>query len=116
MCGLWALRARVPGQPGHPRGSEWRKWDLHIHTPCSIVENYGGDTDEAWDKFLKDLENLPADFKVIGVNDYLFLDGYRRLLEEKEKNNRLQNIDLLLPVVEFRIQKFAGTDFGPLKE
>jgi ABC-type transport system involved in cytochrome c biogenesis ATPase subunit len=99
----------------YPRGSEWRKWDLHVHTPCSIVENYGGDTEEAWDKFLDDLEKLPADFKVIGVNDYLFLEGYKRLCEEKEKNNRLKNIDLLLPVVEFRIQKFAGTDFGPLK-
>ena len=99
----------------YPRGSEWRKWDLHVHTPCSIVENYGGDTEEAWGRILVDLEKLPPDFKVIGVNDYLFLDGYKRLCEEKEKNNRLQNIDLLLPVVEFRIQKFAGTDFGPLK-
>jgi len=26
------------------RGSEWSKWDLHIHTPCSIVQEYGGNT------------------------------------------------------------------------
>ena len=84
----------------YPQGSEWKKWDLHVHTPCSIVEKYGGNTEQAWEKFLDDLEKLPADFKVIGVNDYLFLDGYKRLCEEKENNNRLQNIDLLLPVVD----------------
>jgi len=99
----------------YPRGSEWGKWDLHVHTPCSVVEHYGGDTDEVWEKYIKDLEALPKEFKVIGVNDYLFIDGYKRLLDAKKNKNRLKNIDLLLPVVEFRIQKFAGTDFGALK-
>ena len=23
------------------RGSEWRIWDLHVHTPLSIENNYG---------------------------------------------------------------------------
>ena len=30
------------------RGSEWRKCDLHIHTPKSVVQHYGADTDEVW--------------------------------------------------------------------
>ena len=57
------------------RGSEWKKWDLHIHTPSSLCSDYGGDTDEVWSKFLSELENLPQEIKVIGINDYLFLDG-----------------------------------------
>jgi len=98
-----------------PRGSEWRKWDLHVHTPSSIVQGYGsGNDDEVWEKYLNDLEALPDDFKVLGINDYLFLDGYKRLLGEKSKG-RLPNIDLLLPVVEFRLSKFAGVDFKTLK-
>lgn len=97
------------------RGSEWRKWDLHIHTPLSIVQKYGGDEREVWEKYLTDLENLPIEIKVLGINDYLFLDGYERLKKEKEENCRLSNIDLLLPVVEFRIQKFSGVDFKGLK-
>lgn len=24
-----------------PRGTEWRKWDMHVHTPESIVQGYG---------------------------------------------------------------------------
>ena len=98
----------------YPRGSEWRKWDLHIHTPLSLVQNYGGSTDENWEKFIKDLEALPEEFKVIGINDYFFIDGYIKVLEYK-KAGRLSNIDLILPVIEFRINKFTGTE-GKLKE
>ena len=99
----------------YPRGSEWRKWDLHVHTPLSIEQHYGGDQDEVWENYLKDLENLPSEIKVLGINDYLFIDGYERLLREKNENDRLRNIELLLPVVEFRISKFSGVDFGGFK-
>ncbi len=78
-----------------PAGSKWRKWDLHVHTPASIFQRYGGDTEQAWERFLQDLERLPDEFKVLGINDYLFIDGYKRLLKEK-KQGRLKNIDLLL--------------------
>lgn len=97
------------------RGSEWRKWDLHVHTPSSIYHRYGPNTEETWAKYIDDLENLSPDFAVLGINDYFFIDGYERLIKEKTTNNKLKNIDLLLPVVEFRIEKFAGIDFGKLK-
>jgi len=90
------------------RGSQWRKWDLHIHTPASIVQQYGGNTQEAWDRYISELEDLPCEIKVLGINDYIFIDGYRRLLAEKE-SGRLSNIELLLPVIELRLDKFAGT-------
>ncbi len=95
--------------PNHEIGSVWRKWDLHVHTPASIVQGYGGDTVKAWNKFIEELEALPQEFAVLGINDYLFIDGYRKLLAVKEEG-RLQNIETLLPVVEFRLKKFAGHD------
>ena len=52
-------------------GSQWRKWDLHVHTPYSLFHRYPGELEEAWELFLQDLENLPPEFKVIGVNDYI---------------------------------------------
>lgn len=91
----------------NPAGSVWSKWDLHVHTPASIVHNYGGHSDEVWDSFIKDLESLPKEFKVLGINDYIFIDGYERLLKAK-RANRLKNIDLLLPVIELRLDKFGG--------
>lgn len=92
-------------------GSNWAKWDLHVHTPASLRQNYGGVSDGAWNHFLTDLENLDSTFKVIGINDYIFLDGYKRILEEKNQG-RLKNIELFLPVIELRISKFGGTE-GP---
>lgn len=91
----------------YPQGSEWRKWDLHVHTPASIVNSsYSGP--DPWEAFLKDLEALPPEFKVIGINDYIFIDGYRRVRSEKSKG-RLANIDLILPVIELRLDKFGGS-------
>lgn len=95
------------------KGSEWNIWDLHVHTPASIFHRYGND-DDVWEKYISDLEKLPKEFKVIGVNDYFFIDGYERLLKEQSVNNRMQNL-LLIPVLEFRIEKFAGVDFKNFK-
>jgi len=97
------------------QGSIWRKWDLHVHTPASLVNEYGADNDATWEKFITDLEDLSDDYKVLGINDYLFIEGYRRLKHEKEVNGRLKNIDLLLPVIEFRIEKLAGVEFRDVK-
>ena len=97
------------------RGSEWRKWDLHIHTPLSIEQEYGGNTPENWERFISDLEGLPPEIKVIGINDYIFINGYKKVLDEK-RNGRLSNIELILPVIELRIDKFANvSESDPFK-
>lgn len=93
----------------NPRGSEWRKWDLHVHTPASIEHNYRcKNGKDVWDSFISDLEALPKEIKVLGINDYLFIDGYKKVLSYK-KEGRLANIDLILPVIELRLAKFCGT-------
>ncbi len=71
-----------------PQGSLFRRWDLHVHTPQSIVPGSFVGAD-AWERWLQDIEALPAEFGVIGVNDYLFLDGYKRALYEKLHNNTI---------------------------
>jgi predicted ATPase len=88
-------------------GSTWKKWDLHVHTPDSLIHNYPGEKEAAWEAFISDLERLPPEFKVLGINDYLFVDGYERILRMKQQG-RLANIDLLLPVIELRLDKFGG--------
>jgi hypothetical protein len=92
-----------------PRGSVWRKWDLHVHTPDSLVNSYGGA--DAWEKFIQALSKLPPEFKVLGINDYIFLDGYKKVVAAKAAG-RLPNIDLVLPVIELRLDKFGGSKSG----
>src|SRR5687768_10336126 len=95
----------------YPRGSEWRKWDLHVHTPSSLRNSYS----DKWDEFISDLEALPPEFVALGINDYLFLDGYKRLVRAETHEGRLGNISILFPVVEFRIRMFAGVEFRNTK-
>lgn len=59
------------------RGSEWRKWDLHVHTPASGMANqYNGD----WDQFVINLYRraLEEDIAVIGLTDYFTIEGYKK--------------------------------------
>ena len=94
----------------YKKGAEWRKWDMHVHTPFSIYQQFGEDNDETWVKYIADLESLPNEFAVVGINDYLFVDGYEKLKHEQDNNGRLKKIKIL-PVVVFRIEKFAGIKF-----
>ena len=96
-------------EKGSPRGSKWNKWDLHVHTPASIEQQYGdAQQREVWDKYFSDLETLPKEIKAIAINDYFTLDGYRRILKAKQ-NGRLQNLRLILPAVELRLKMLAGS-------
>jgi hypothetical protein len=96
------------------KGSEWRKWDLHVHTPATLCSDYGGNNDEIWKKYFEELERLSTEknIKVLGINDYFFLEGYEKVLKYK-KNGGLKNVELLLPVVEIRLKEFVGNkDLG----
>jgi hypothetical protein len=97
----------------YKRGSEWRKWDLHIHTPISIQQEYGGV--QKWDKFIDALENLPSNVEVIGITDYYFIDGYEKVMEYRQKG-RLQNLQKIFPVLEFRIDTFGSGNENKLQK
>lgn len=91
------------------RGADWGIWDLHVHSPSSIVQNYGADDEDTWARYIDALEALPKDIRVIGLNDYWFLDGYNRVRDAK-LSGRLQNLDAIFPVLEMRIDQFGGTE------
>jgi len=96
------------GQSVYAVGSEWRRWDLHVHTPASLVNvRYGGGGVDPWEAFVTDLEALPDDLKVIGICDYWFIDGYRKVLELRQAG-KLRKFERILPVVELRLRMFAG--------
>lgn len=94
----------------YPKGSEWRKWDLHVHTPASVLNNQfdGINDDEKWEKYLEKLESL-TDISVIGLTDYFSIEGYKKVKEYKDAGN-LNNIECLLPNVEIRIIPVTSTD------
>src|SRR6266511_955824 len=93
---------------GSPRGAEWNRWDLHVHTPESVEQHFGDKQQKTtWDKYLQGLESLPREIKAIGINDYFSISGYRRVQEAKARG-RLDNLKLVLPVVEVRLTSLVG--------
>ncbi|MFA6918338.1 MAG: hypothetical protein WC285_05975, partial [Candidatus Gracilibacteria bacterium] len=59
-----------------------------------------------WDKFIKKLSTLPPEIEVIAINDYLFLEGYKKVTARKSE---IPNIKLIIPAIEFRLDTFSGT-------
>jgi hypothetical protein len=79
------------------RGSEWRRWDLHVHTAGTQLNDQFGD----WDGFIAAVEGQ-SDVTVLGVTDYFLIDNYEKLRAIKLAG-RMRNILLLIPNIEFRI-------------
>lgn len=89
----------------YPRGSEWRRWDLHIHTPESKLGTSFPSID--WEEYVTALEEaaLANGIAVVGITDYMSIDGYEKALESKAHptNPRLGAIALLIPNIELRV-------------
>ena len=79
-------------------GTEWRIWDLHVHSPAS----FGGND------YLTFIENLNSSVaEVIGINDYHTIEGYERVIESGKC------IKTIFPVVEFRMHTLLQTRKNP---
>jgi predicted metal-dependent phosphoesterase TrpH len=93
--------------PAFPRGSEWRKWDLHIHSPLSILNNHYPklpDGKPDWPNFLDRLER--TDITVIGITDYFTIEGYKEIKSFQQQEGRLQGVTIF-PNIEFRLNKIV---------
>lgn len=86
------------------RGSEWRKWDLHLHTPETAKNNQFGSGEDVWQQYIAKLETLDID--VLGITDYFSIRNYLKVIDY-QNNGRLQG-KTILPNVEMRIEPVTG--------
>ena len=91
----------------YPRGSEWRKWDLHVHTPGTAKSDRFGCGEDVWEKYITKLESN-TDIAVLGITDYFSIDNYL-FLKKKQKEGRLEN-KTLIPNIELRILPVTQKD------
>jgi ABC-type lipoprotein export system ATPase subunit len=85
------------------RGSEWRKWDLHIHLPFTKLNNqYSGNTDdEIWDQFCEKLE--ASDVVCFGITDYFSIENFF-IFKEKFYAKYPNSKKVFFPNIEFRLE------------
>jgi len=87
-----------------PRGSEWRKWDLHVHPPGTKLNDCykfnNGKPD--WDRFCRCIHE--SDVLAIGIADYFSLDGFFAF---KENYDRLypESDKVFFPNLELRLNE-----------
>lgn len=91
----------------YPKGSEWRLWDLHIHTPASY--NYSGQrfatmTPEEKTAAVKQIiTNInESDVAAYAINDYWTFDGYLELRKAHEGGETIKKT--VFPAIELRIE------------
>lgn len=94
------------------RGSEWRRWEMHLHTPCTKKEdNYiGGSVEEKWNNFYRSINDYIDDSDplksicAIAITDYLSIDNYTKVIKD---NCLPESIKLVLANVELRMLPVA---------
>lgn len=91
------------------RGSEWHRWEPHIHAPGTILNNQFGAADP-WNSYLTTLEGLAPKIEAIAVTDYYVTDTYEEFIKHKAAG-RLPGVSLLFPNIELRLDVAAKTGF-----
>lgn len=91
------------------RGSEWHRWEPHIHTPGTILNDQFGVIDP-WGTYLTKLEARTPKIEAIAVTDYYVTDTYEELLRYKS-TGRLPEVQLIFPNIELRLDVAAKSGF-----
>jgi len=84
------------------KGSIWRKWDLHIHTPkTKLSDNFKQMGEESvWETYCEKIEE--SSVEAFGITDYFSCDNYFFFLETfKKKYPESQKV--FFPNIEFRL-------------
>jgi AAA domain, putative AbiEii toxin, Type IV TA system len=91
------------------RGSEWRRWEPHIHAPGTVLNNqFGGGN--PWGSYLTTLEALTPKIEAVGVTDYYVTDTYEEVIRQKNAG-RLPDVKLIFPNIEVRLDVAARSGF-----
>lgn len=97
-------------QSGSERGSEWRQWDLHIHTPASFEwsgkkfdrKNLGSPANNALvDEMIKALNEAEPD--VFALMDYWTFDGWFALKRRLSEPDAPKLTKTVFPGIELRL-------------
>lgn len=91
------------------RGSEWLRWEPHIHAPGTIKEDEFRGAD-VWNDYLSAIERAVPQIRALGVTDYYTTDTYERVKAAKAIDGRLAGCDLIFPNIEMRLS--VGTAKG----
>lgn len=90
------------------RGSQWHRWEPHIHAPGTLLNNQFTSGD--WDGYLKALETATPQIAALAITDYYTTTLYEEVLTYKAAG-RLPGVSLIIPNIEVRLDVAAKSGF-----
>ena len=94
----------------HQSGSLWRRWDLHLHTPgTKLNDAFGGTADAIWNRYIEVLEDSLV--QVFGITDYFSCDTYFELMA-RYRAHYPTSTKSFFPNVELRLSESISKDGG----
>lgn len=74
------------------RGSEWHKWDLHVHTPASSLNNQFGYIEETWDEYVKVLFTTALQHDVVAPKNVIIANQQGQI-DDISKSYRFEYVN-----------------------
>lgn len=101
--------SELPNPRRYERGSQWRKWDLHVHAPGTKLGDSYARSDGAldWVQFCRAIHE--SEVAAIGIADYFSLDSYFEFVE-KFAAAYPDDHRLFLPNLELRLPEVLNND------
>lgn len=91
------------------RGSEWHRWEPHIHGPGTVLNNqFAGE--DPWEAYISALETCSPVIEALAVTDYYTTDTYEEVVRRRAAG-RLPQVKFLFPNVELRLDVAAKSGF-----
>ena len=81
------------------RGSEWHRWDPHLHTPGTAINDQFHCT---WDEFVSSVNAAVPVAEALGITDYFSIHNYVEV-RKRWVAGELANVKLVFPNVELRL-------------
>jgi hypothetical protein len=80
-------------------GSQWHRWDPHLHAPGTLLnDQFKGD----WSAYINTVNKATPSINVLGVTDYFCIRTYKEV-KARWKAGELPNIAMVFPNVELRL-------------
>ena len=88
-----------PSAKWNLRGSEWHRWDPHLHAPGTLLNDQFKDD---WGTYIAGINDSDPPIQALGVTDYFCIETYKAVRGRYE-NDELPNIKVIFPNVELRL-------------
>lgn len=95
----------------YTKGSRWRRWDLHIHTPGTKKNDQftGSSIEDRWNNYINSINSYTGEITAVGITDYTCIENYFKFKAFMADGTITKQIPLVIPNIELRLLPVTGS-------